>query len=52
MYRQPSISALICLLFLTVGIQHGAAQSQLAQDAYAIFEGSCLICHGPDGAYR
>ena len=29
-----------------------SAQSQLAQDAYAIFEGSCLICHGPDGAYR
>ena len=52
MCKHLSISALICLLFLTVGIQHGAAQSQLAQDAYAIFEGSCLICHGPDGAYR
>ena len=29
-----------------------SAQSQLAQDTYAIFEGSCLICHGSDGAYR
>ena len=44
--------ALIGLLTLIVGSQHGFAQSQLAQDAYAIFEGSCLICHGPDGAYR
>ncbi len=52
MYRQPSIIALICLLFLTVGIQHVSAQSQLAQDAYAIFEASCLNCHGADGAFR
>ena len=44
--------ALIGLLTLIVGSQHGFAQSQLAQDAYAIFEASCLICHGPDGAYR
>ena len=41
------------LLTLIVGSpQNVSAQSQLAQDAYAIFEGSCLICHGPDGAYR
>ncbi len=44
--------AIICLLTLIVGSQHVFAQSQLAQDAYAIFEGSCLICHGADGAYR
>ena len=44
--------ALIGLLTLFVGSQHVSAQSQLAQGAYAIFEGSCLICHGPDGAYR
>ena len=43
---------LIGLLTLIVGSQNVSAQSQLAQDAYAIFEGSCLICHGPDGAYR
>ena len=44
--------ALIGLLTLIVGSYNVSAQSQLAQDAYAIFEGSCLICHGPDGAYR
>ena len=52
MYKRHSITALICLLALTVGSQNVSAQSQLAQDAYAIFEGSCLICHGADGAYR
>ena len=44
--------ALIVLLFLILGFQNVAAQSQLAQDAYAIFEASCLNCHGPDGAFR
>ena len=44
--------AFVALLPLIVGSQHVSAQSQLAQDAYAIFEASCLICHGPDGAYR
>ena len=51
-YKRPFISASICLLFLTVGFQHISAQSQLAQDTYAIFEASCLNCHGTDGAYR
>ena len=44
--------AFVSLLTLIVGSQNVAAQSQLAQDTYAIFEGSCLICHGADGAYR
>ena len=44
--------ALIALLTLIVGFQHVSAQSQLAQDTYAIFEASCLNCHGPDGAFR
>ncbi len=52
MYKRHSITALICLLTLIVGFQNVSAQSQIAQDAYAIFEGSCLICHGADGAYR
>ena len=52
MYKRHFFAALISLLALTVGSQHVSAQSQLAQDAYAIFEGSCLICHGADGAYR
>ena len=50
--RAQNRVAIICLLTLIVGSQHVSAQSQLAQDTYAIFEGSCLICHGPDGAYR
>ena len=61
MCKRHSISALIntryCIAFigllaLIVSFQNVAAQSQLAQDTYAIFEASCLNCHGPDGAYR
>ncbi len=44
--------ALICLFLFIAGTQNVHPQSQIAQDAYAIFEGSCLICHGADGAYR
>ena len=44
--------AFICVLILTVSSQTVSAQLQIAQDAYAIFEQSCLICHGPDGAYK
>ena len=42
----------VALLILIVGSQNLSAQPRIAQDAYAIFQGSCLICHGPDGAYR
>ena len=45
-------SALISILILIIGVQDGQPQQQIAQDAYAIFEQSCLICHGPDGAYK
>ena len=41
----------VCLLGFA-SVQNGDAQQQIAQDTYAIFETSCLICHGPDGAYR
>ena len=50
--RAQHYIVLIGLLTLIVGSQNVSAQSQLAQDTYAIFEGSCLICHGADGAYR
>ena len=43
---------LIGPLALIVSSQNVFAQSQLAQDTYAIFEASCLNCHGADGAYR
>ncbi len=52
MYKRHFIFALMCLLSLGAGSQNIAAQSQLAQDTYAIFEASCLNCHGPDGAFR
>ena len=52
MYRHHFAIALICLLMLIVGFQNVSAQSQIAQDAYAIFEASCLNCHGLDGAFR
>ena len=49
--RQPFVT-LIGLLILIVGSQTVYSQQQIAQDAYAIFQQSCLICHGPDGAYK
>ena len=52
MYKRHFIFALMCLLSLATGFQHVSAQSQLAQDTYAIFEASCLNCHGTDGAFR
>ena len=44
--------ALIGLLVFIVGSQTVFPQQQIAQDAHAIFQRSCLICHGPDGAYK
>ena len=52
MYKRRFIFVLICLLSLAAGSQNLSAQSQLAQNTYAIFEASCLNCHGPDGAFR
>ena len=44
--------ALIGLLMSIVGSQTVSAQQQIALDTHAIFQQSCLICHGPDGAYK
>ena len=52
MHKRHFIFAFVCLLSLAAGSQNLSAQSQLAQDAYAIFEASCLNCHGSDGAFR
>ena len=44
--------ALVCPLVLILGnYQSVDAQKNLAQQAYAIFEQSCLNCHGEHGAY-
>ena len=45
-------TALICLLMFIVGSQNVHPQQQIAQDAYAIFEQSCFICHGPAGSFK
>ena len=42
----------ISLLIFIIGFQTVHAQQQIALDTYAIFQQSCLICHGPDGAYK
>ena len=44
--------ALICLLIFIIGSQTAPAQQQIALDTYAIFQQSCLVCHGPNGAYK
>ncbi|MYE91675.1 hypothetical protein F4X33_22065, partial [Candidatus Poribacteria bacterium] len=44
--------ALIGLLILIVGSQNVYPQQQIALDTYAIFQQSCLVCHGPNGAYK
>ena len=42
----------VCLLTsILVNAHRVDAQQNLAQEAYAIFEQSCLNCHGPHGAF-
>ncbi len=50
--KQQHLITLIGLLILIVCSQNISAQQQIAQDAYAIFEQSCLICHGPEGSFK
>ena len=46
------LTTLIALLAFTVGSQNVYPQQQIAQDALAIFEQSCFICHGPTGSFK
>ena len=50
--QQQHLIIFICLLMCIVGYQNVYPQQQIALDTYAIFQQSCLICHGPDGAYK
>ena len=50
--QQQCLTVFIGLLMSIVGSQTVSAQQQIALDTYAIFQQSCLICHGPDGAYK
>ena len=50
--KQQHFITLIALLMFIISSQNISAQQGVALDTYAIFEQSCLICHGPDGAYK
>ena len=50
--RKQHLIKLIVLLMFIVGSQNVHPQQQIAQDAYAIFEQSCFICHGPAGSFK
>ena len=50
--KQHHLITLIGLLILIVCSQNISAQQQIAQDAYAIFEQNCFICHGPAGSFK
>ncbi|MCY3743154.1 MAG: leucine-rich repeat domain-containing protein [Candidatus Poribacteria bacterium] len=43
---------LVCLLMFIVGYQSANAQENLAQQVDAIFQQSCLNCHGPSGSFK
>ena len=50
--QKHPLALFVILLIFIVGSQIVSAQQQIARDAYAIFEQRCLICHGPQGAYK
>ena len=50
--QKQCLSVCIGLLMCILGYQTVSAQQQIALDTHAIFQQSCLICHGPDGAYK
>ncbi len=41
----------VCVLIFMTTYQNVDAQENLAQEVSAIFEQSCLICHGPHGSF-
>ncbi len=49
-FRKHFIKISYLLMFILVGSAN--AQQNLAQEAYAIFERSCLRCHGENGSHR
>ncbi len=51
-YSKIFIVILVSVWMFILFHQSVEAQQNLAQEAYAIFEQSCLICHGENGSYR
>ena len=41
----------VILTFITLGFGTAQAQENLAQEAYAIFQQNCLLCHGEHGSF-
>lgn len=52
--KSNKILILISIIILTFSLihQNAEAQQNLAQEAYTIFEQSCLICHGQEGSFK
>ena len=50
-YSKTFIVILASVWMFILFYQNVEAQQNLAQEAYAIFEQSCLICHGENGSY-
>ena len=51
-YSLKFIIIIVAIWVFILFHQNVQAQQNLAQEAYAIFEQSCLICHGQNGSYR
>ena len=51
LHRQALCYTVIILTFILIGFGIAHAQENLAQQAYTIFQQSCLGCHGEHGAY-
>ena len=50
-YKIYIVISAVTLIFVLIN-QNVQAQQNIAQQVYAIFEQSCLICHGENGSYR
>ena len=50
--QKHHLASFIALLILFASSQTVSAQQQITQDAFAIFERSCFVCHGPTGSFR
>ena len=51
-FHKNAIVIISCILMFILGYQNSNAQQNIAQEAYAIFEQSCIGCHGESGAYK
>ena len=50
--KKQHLISFIALLTFIFASQDVYSQQQIAQDAHAIFEQSCFICHGPTGSFK